>query len=403
MKGRVVRERARRESEHGAREVERPIQKILVIHQGALGDFLCFLPALASLRRSIPHAHVTLMGYPRILELAEGRYYGDAVVSVEGAEVALLYQERKRPPRAFEDFLRTFQLICVVGSGKGPFVRNLQAISGARVVAVPPFPPRGEKVHMVDHLLSLPRCMGLPVPGDVPELRLSDKDRVEAQRLLGSLGIDSESRLIAIHPGSGSPAKVWPIERFRTLAQALRPAYKAMILFIMGPGEEQVREELLECRRPEGSVVVEGLSLPELGALLEKCSIFIGNDSGVTHLAAAVGVPVVAIFGPSDPARWAPRGRKIVLVSKDISCAPCDRQAMARCKVRRCLLDIPVDQVFQAVGRIMGKDSRGRSRFLNLPADFPDRAGGDVVPCVRMRAGGIEKGGLPWQRKRWEQ
>lgn len=339
--------------------MDRTVERVLIIHQGALGDFICCLPALACVRRALPHAHVTLMGYPRILQVVENRYYADAVVSVDGADMALLYQGGAEHPSALRDLFGTFQLIGVIGLNRNPFVQNLRKISRARVVVIPPFPPEGTALHMVDHLLSLPRRLGVPVHRDVPRLHLLDRDRVVAGAFLGNHGIGPDAFLIAIHPGSGGRGKTWPAERFLGLADALVATHDAQILFIVGPGEGQIKQEFLKTPRSKLPLIVDGLPLPHLGAILERCCVFIGNDSGVTHMAAAIGVPVVAIFGPSDPVRWAPKGREISLIRRAVPCAPCERQTMSRCRLRRCLLEISVDEVAQAVHRIIAKRGGG--------------------------------------------
>lgn len=354
--------------------MDRSLERILIIHQGALGDFICCLPALACLRMALPHAHTTLMGYPRILAVAENRYYADTVVSVDSADMALLYQEGREPPIRLRDFFRTFHLIGVIGWNKNPFVQNLREISRARVLVIPPFPPQGKAVHMVDHLLSLPRGLGLPVHRDVPKLYLLDRDRDTGSAFLKNHGIDPDAFLIAIHPGSGSRAKTWPVGRFLNLADTLVGAYQAQILFIMGPGDERIKQELRRTMGSKHPVILDGLSLPHVGAILERCSVFIGNDSGITHMAAAVGAPVVAIFGPSDPIRWAPRGRKVNMVRKAVPCSPCEQQTLSHCQLRRCLLEISVDEVCHAVDDIIEKRGKGSAIVVRHVDSFPGRS-----------------------------
>ncbi len=342
--------------------LDRSIEKILIIHQGALGDFICCLPALACLRRAFPDAHLTLMGYPRVLEVVRNRYYADAIVSVDRADIALLYQGGHEYPPSLRDFLRRFQLIGAVSSNRNPFAENLRKISRGRVVVIPPFPPQGKAFHMVDHLLSLPRGLGVPVHTDRPRLYLQNRDREKGEAFLKDRGIEPDALLIAIHPGSGSRAKTWPPERFLELAETLVADHQAKMLWIMGPGEEDTKEEFLRTHGSKGPVILDGLSLPHVGAILERCSVFIGNDSGITHMAAALGVPVVAIFGPSDPIRWGPRGGEVSLIRRAVPCSPCDRPTMFQCPFRRCLMEISVEEICRAVCRIIGKRGKGPCR-----------------------------------------
>jgi ADP-heptose:LPS heptosyltransferase len=146
------------------------------------------------------------------------------------------------------------------------------------------------------------------------------------------------SRPIALHPGSGSRKKNWPFDRFLAIADHLR-SHRIPVLWIRGPAEE-----LFDY--PSGDFTATNLPLPVLAALLSQCRACVGNDSGVTHLAAAVGCPTVAIFGPSDPVVWGPRGRNVIIVSNKMQCAPChgtvrDDPACGN----SCLIEISVDDV----------------------------------------------------------
>jgi ADP-heptose:LPS heptosyltransferase len=148
---------------------------------------------------------------------------------------------------------------------------------------------------------------------------------------------------------------VWPLDRFLALADALTAAHQAQIVFVLGPAEEGIKKPLLNTVRTKALVVLDSLPLPLLGAVLERSHVFVGNDSGISHMAAAVDVPVVAIFGPTDAAVWAPLGPKVTLIQQSLPCSPCDRKTMARCDHRACLLGISVDEVFWAVSRVIKK------------------------------------------------
>lgn len=339
--------------------MDRSVERMLIIHQGALGDFLCCLPAMACVRSAFPQANMTLMGYPRVLDLVDNRYYANTVVSMDSADMAFLYQDGQEHPPALRDFLCTFQLIVVIGLNRDPFIRNLRTIGKAQVVVVPPFPPEADAVHMVDHLLGLPRRLGLTVHQDIPRLYLLEGDRLAAMAFFEDHSISADAVLVAIHPGSGSRVKTWPIEKFLELADRLVSTHDAQILFIAGPADVEIKHAFLRTKGPKPPVILDNLPLPQLGAILERCRVFVGNDSGITHMAAAIGVPVVAIFGPSDPARWAPRGREVDLIRRAVPCSPCERQIMSSCSHRRCLRDISVDEVCNAVQRIIKRQGHG--------------------------------------------
>jgi ADP-heptose:LPS heptosyltransferase len=328
-------------------------ERVLIVHQGAIGDFICCLPALACLRQALSDAHITLLGYPRVLEIAVERYYAESVLSIDRADMALLYQEGEAYPADFRALFEGFRRIGVFGSDNGPFSRNLEELSRAPVTVARPFPPEGSGIHMVDHALSLVRSMGFPVHRDCPRLHLLAKERHEAVAFLNHHGVTRDDPVIAIHPGSGSQKKMWPLERFLTLAEGLATAHGGQILFVVGPGEEHIKERLFTMIRGKPWFVLSGLSLPLLGAILEQACVFVGNDSGISHMAAAVGVPVVTLFGPTDPVVWAPLGGDVTVIRRSLPCSPCDRRTMAQCEHQRCLMGISVKEVRQAVKRVI--------------------------------------------------
>jgi ADP-heptose:LPS heptosyltransferase len=169
-----------------------------------------------------------------------------------------------------------------------------------RVVAVDPRPPAGSG-HASRWLASA--CAELaPEPSEVvPPLLFSDDEQAEARRRTEGLG----AGFIAVHPGSGSPAKNWPFVRFVDLARRL--AARRPWLLALGPAEETLAA-------PSDAVVARGWPIRVLGAALARAGVVVGNDSGASHLAAAAGAPTVALFGPTDPDVWSPVGPRVTVV-----------------------------------------------------------------------------------------
>ena len=115
------------------------------------------------------------------------------------------------------------------------------------------------------------------------------------------------------------------------------------------PADEEMVREYFSLIRLDTITPLTNLSLNELAAVLRKCDLYVGNDSGVTHLAAAVGIPVVALFGPTDPRVWGPRGDKVLTVYKGLECSPCSREKMRGCKNQRCMEEISVEEVYRRI------------------------------------------------------
>lgn len=299
--------------------------RILIIHAGALGDCLLTLPALGALARRFPEAEIELAGFPSPHGLLERRSPVNRVVSIEA--LGLYRAFTGELPEDLAAYLRSFDLIISwFGHQDEAYCRALASLghgeSAPRLLIASSRPPAESSEHAVDFLLSTLAPLGLTIDERTPRLALLEEDHEAAERILHTFGIgtaDDSLRVIAIHPGSGSQRKCWPVARFAHLIHALdRP--DRLFLLIEGPADRDSVEQLLElCVHRDRAYTqlrlarLRNAPLPHLAAVLARCHLFIGNDSGVTHLAASVGAPVVALFIATDPARWGPRGRVHIL------------------------------------------------------------------------------------------
>jgi hypothetical protein len=182
------------------------------------------------------------------------------------------------------------------------FTRTEAVVAGLRrlvprVLARDPRPPAG--VSAARWCAERVRELGLDPDAAPPPCRATASERAQAQEWLARL----PPRFLALHPGSGSPRKNWPAERFLELARGLRPGERWLVA--LGPADEAVAGAF---RGEDGCLAAAGLPLRVLGAVLAHAGVFVGNDSGVAHLAAAWGAPTVALFGPTDARGWAPDG-----------------------------------------------------------------------------------------------
>jgi len=166
------------------------------------------------------------------------------------------------------------------------------------------------------------------------------------------LSLEAGVPVAAVHPGSGGAWKCWPVERFVEAVDRLMASGCSVVL-IQGPSDDAVVANVLSAVRGTRPPVAADLAVDELAAFLCLCSAYLGNDSGVTHLAAAAGVPTVALFGPTDPAVWGPRGRRVTLLAPEGDCAPCGRARAIVCAHRSCLDGIGVERVVGALGKAL--------------------------------------------------
>jgi ADP-heptose:LPS heptosyltransferase len=331
------------------------VQSFLVIHQGALGDFILALPALATLRKAFPRARSGIMGYPRILELARERFYAEDIFSVDQRGMASFFSREGTLDLTLSQFFGTFDLIVVFGKdGEGTVVGNLRKICRGPILHINSFPPWEEKVHFIDHLLRQFDPYGLPVSERTPKLHLKKSDREWASGFWETKRVSPEmrSKVVVLHPGSGSKKKAWPLDRFLDLARALQGHLGSKMLVVLGPAEGPDARRAFEGAGPDAPVLAEGLTLIQLASVMEGCRFFVGNDSGISHLAAALGLPTLAIFGPTDRRVWSPRGEKTVVVGRGIHCSPCPQERFFQCKDSECLRGVEVDDVLEGLEKI---------------------------------------------------
>lgn len=303
----------------------------LVYHAGALGDFLTILPTLRAWRRLDPGGRLTLLGRPEFGELARGCGLVDVVWDVAGTTAAPLFDQRPLPP-GIAGRLQGFIAALAFAAADSPFVAHLAAAGIPRIYHQQPFP--ADRTHVIDYHLSL-LGPAEPVPGN--DFLPRGGFPPEAAVLM-----PAPERTVLLHAGSGSGRKNWPFAQFYALA-ALLKEQGFQTGWLHGPAEP-------ELPYPPGDAVLRGLPLPVLSHLLAGCHLYVGNDSGISHLAAACGSPTVVLFGASDPLVWAPRGRNVTVLAGSAPCAPCHPHPatnLADCR-QQCLVGLSVATVAEA-------------------------------------------------------
>lgn len=282
-----------------------PQGRILVIRGGAIGDFILTLPVLAAIRAAFPKTEITVLGYPRIAELALLAGVADGLRAIESREFALFFNPKTSPslPEREAAFLAGFDLIISYLYDPDRFFEaNVRRASKAQYIAGPHRPDEALALHATDTFLKPLERLAVFDADPVPRVRV----RPGRERLRGD-----GRRVVAVHPGSGSAAKNWPEARWAEFLRRLAGETECGLLLIAGEAEADRAQRLaalwpadrLECAMNE--------PLIEVAARLAGANAFAGHDSGITHLAAAVGLPGVALWGPTKREVWQPRGGSI--------------------------------------------------------------------------------------------
>lgn len=315
-------------------ELRRDIKRVLVIRAGALGDVVLTFPALQELHRRYPAARIDVVGYPALWEAA-----GDLVDRIESIDHPMFSGLfGGRPDDDLRTWLESVDL-AIAWTTRDPST-SLHAAGVPEMVHASPYPPPGAHAArwLVETLSGLPP---IPLEGDRGDPPTSISGITLRSPLEGEGGTVPR---VLLHPGAGATWKRWPAERFAALAQEVR-AWGLTVTLIEGPADEDAVRAVQETAGP--LPVLRGLSVRELARELGRGQIFVGNDSGVTHLAAWLGLPTIALFGPSDPASWSPLGDVRVLRA-------CTARASMQGEIRvcadpDCMAGLPVESVLDAV------------------------------------------------------
>jgi ADP-heptose:LPS heptosyltransferase len=322
--------------------------RILVVRPGALGDVLLTLPALDALQSRFPQATIEVMGNPTVLRLLLGRSVVREISAFDRADLGVLFSSLVSSNVSVQGYLAQFDIVLSYATPPDhPFAQNLARLSPGWVRSSDPRPTQRLQVHMSEYLQQPLQALDVEVRREPPRLTLTEEDRHHATEWWQSHGLAGR-QVTAIHPGSGSEAKNWPASRFASLAKQILRARQVPMLLVGGPADAAALGPIQRALGERDHMLLLDAPLHHLAAILARCQVYIGNDSGVSHLAAAVGVPTVAVFGPTDPVVWAPRGPRVRIVRGIAPCAPCDAEHRGRCTERDCLLCVSVGEVMQA-------------------------------------------------------
>jgi heptosyltransferase III len=275
--------------------------KTLVYHSGALGDFLSILPLLR-IWREYTNSQIVLLGRPEYGVLAQTSGLIDELHSIDNKDSLVFFSEQA--PLEIKERLSVYTHCMLFAKSDSHLVINFKKYFPGTLLVQDPFPQT--RMHIIEYHLQLIKESGFLH-------YLSPAISVLEPVVDNQLCVPGS---VVIHPGSGSRKKNWAFSNYLQVAEKIR-SRGLPIIWICGPAEDHFAF-------PTSDTVYNNRPLSDLVTLLGQSTLFIGNDSGITHLAAASGCAVIAIFGPSDPVVWAPRGEKLIsVVYKELSCSPC--------------------------------------------------------------------------------
>lgn len=275
--------------------------KILVIRGGAIGDFILTLPAIAALRQQFPQAHLEVLGYPHIVSLAMAGGLVDRVQSIEARALAGFFARGGSLDAALSDYFSEFDLIIsYLYDPDAIFRQNVARCSPAQFVCGPHRPDEANKTAAAAVFLKPLERLAIFDADAVPRLSLTASPRKGLQ--------------LALHPGSGSERKNWPEARWSSLLNRIIQETGLELLLVGGEAEGERLQRLAAALPPSRTRVAHCLPLVELGRALQPSAAFVGHDSGISHLAAALGLPTLVLWGDTNQDVWRPPGQQVVIL-----------------------------------------------------------------------------------------
>lgn len=279
--------------------------RILVIRGGAIGDFILTLPVLAALRRQFPRTHLEVLGYPHIAGLALAGGLVQRVQSIEARALAGFFARDGELSEDLVDYFSEFDIIVsFLYDPDEIFQNNVRLCSQGQFITGPHRAENDEGLHASEVFLK-----------PLERLAVFDAEAVPRLEVVPAFETTiATDRWLAAHPGSGSEKKNWPEEKWLEL---LRHLVQTTTLHLLLVGGEAERERLarLEAALPGTRIkVMQSAPLPELAQWLASCVGFVGHDSGISHLAAAVGLPALILWGDTEETVWRPRGRNMTIL-----------------------------------------------------------------------------------------
>ena len=341
------------------------VRRVLVVRLRSIGDTVLATPSLHALRRFLPRARLDVLLEDWVAPLLEGSTEVDRVLTVErGSKSSRLRAARLARAEKYDVVYNLHGGSTAALLTRATGARHRVGYAAYRYAslhnhAAPPSSAlwNREKTHSAEQQLALLGWTGVPVT-DRPASRLAvtagASERVSLR--LRQSGLEGRDFAL-VHPAAAFDTKTWAAENFARVVERLNALGLASVA-VAGPGEGKVIEELLS-HTSAHVVSFTDLTLPELTALASRARIFVGNDSGVAHVAAAVNAPQVVVFGSSNVAHWSPWTRAAFeVVREEMPCAPCPGYTCSEFDAPECIRRVPVSRVTSAVERVLNAAAR---------------------------------------------
>ena len=332
-------------------------QKILLIRLSSLGDVVLTTPAIRAVRTHFPDAYIAMLVAKQSADVLRESPHLNEIITFDrlakdkdtGEMLRIIRHLRERKFTLAIDLQRKFRTeILMYFSGAAERVGK----GGLCTVRV----QEQRNKHATAHYFDMLHAVGIPAEDQRLELFLAESERAAAARRFDTTGVTDTALKVGLFPGAGWKLREWMPERFAAIGDRLVAHFNANVLVFGGQKETELVQTVVGLMNAPAMPFAGNLQIRELAACIEQCDLFLTNDTGPMHIAAAVGTPTVSLFGPGNHIRFQPLGVMHQTIRHDVPCSPC-KQFTNKCKDNICMKGIAVDEVWQSISRVLQKSS----------------------------------------------
>ena len=331
------------------------MKNILLIRLSSLGDVVLTTPAIRAVRAHFSDAYIAMLVAKQSADVLRENPHLNEIITYDrlakdkdtGEMLRIIRHLRERKFTMAIDFQRKFRTgVLMYFSGAAERVGQGR-LCNVRVQE------QGNK-HATAHYFDLLHAVGIPAADQRLELFLAESERIDAAKRFDTAGIREAALKVGLFPGAGWKFREWMPERFAAIGDRLVAEFNANVLVFGGPKETALVQSVVNLMTAPAIPFAGNLQIRQFAACIEQCDLFLTNDTGPMHIAAAVGTPTVSLFGPGNHIRFQPLGATHQTIRYDVPCSPC-KQFTDKCKDNICMKGIAVDEVWQSISRALGK------------------------------------------------
>ncbi|MYF98351.1 glycosyltransferase family 9 protein [Candidatus Poribacteria bacterium] len=331
------------------------MDKILLIRLSSLGDIVLTTPAIRAVRAHFPQAYIAmlvakqsadvLLQNPHLNEIIQfNRFAKDKDTGEMLRIIRILRQRRFALTFDFQRKFRTELLMYFSGA--------TERVGKGRLCTIR-VPKQGNQ-HATESYFDLLHAAGIMAENRELEMFLSKSERTDACYVFEEAGVSEMQLKVGLFPGAGWKLREWMPDRFASIGDKLVEKFDAQVIIFGGPKEGALVRSVANLMQHPAILFAGNLQIRQLAACIEKCDLFLTNDTGPMHIAAAVGTPTIALFGPGDHIRFQPLGESNTVIRHDVACSPC-KQFTEKCKDNICMKQITVDEVWDSICQILDR------------------------------------------------